>query len=146
MKSLIFAVDFDGTCVTHEYPKIGKEIGAASVLKALTDKGYEIILNTMRSGDQLNEAVGWFIDHNIPLYGINRNPDQKNWTDSPKVYANIYIDDAALGAPTIMYKEISDRPFLDWASVIILLTNDGIFNEEERKSLGKEVLKTLNLV
>jgi hypothetical protein len=26
--SRIIAVDFDGTCVTHEYPSIGKDIGA----------------------------------------------------------------------------------------------------------------------
>ena len=25
---MIIAIDFDGTCVTHEYPKIGKDIGA----------------------------------------------------------------------------------------------------------------------
>lgn len=44
---MIIAVDFDGTCVTHEY--VGKEIGAAEVLKELTDKGHKIILFTMRS-------------------------------------------------------------------------------------------------
>lgn len=30
---MIIAVDFDGTCVTHEFPYVGKEIGAAEVLK-----------------------------------------------------------------------------------------------------------------
>lgn len=25
---MIIAVDFDGTCVTHEFPRVGKEIGA----------------------------------------------------------------------------------------------------------------------
>ena len=29
-------IDFDGTCVTHEYPKVGKQIGAVSVLKELS--------------------------------------------------------------------------------------------------------------
>ena len=29
------AIDFDGTCVTHEFPLVGKDIGAAPVLKAL---------------------------------------------------------------------------------------------------------------
>lgn len=29
---MIIAVDFDGTCVTHEFPKVGEEIGAAPVL------------------------------------------------------------------------------------------------------------------
>lgn len=31
---MIIAVDFDGTCVTHEYPKVGREIGAVGVLKS----------------------------------------------------------------------------------------------------------------
>jgi conserved hypothetical protein len=46
---MIIAVDFDGTCVTHEFPRVGEEIGAAEVLKELTDKGHKIILFTMRS-------------------------------------------------------------------------------------------------
>jgi hydroxymethylpyrimidine pyrophosphatase-like HAD family hydrolase len=46
---MIVAVDFDGTCVTHEFPRVGEEIGAAEVLKELTDKGHKIILFTMRS-------------------------------------------------------------------------------------------------
>jgi hypothetical protein len=31
----VVGVDFDGTCVTHEYPKIGRDIGAVPVLKEL---------------------------------------------------------------------------------------------------------------
>ena len=48
---MIIAVDFDGTCVSHEYPKVGKDIGAVPVLKALVEIGHKIILNTMRSGE-----------------------------------------------------------------------------------------------
>lgn len=146
MKPLIFAVDFDGTCVTHEYPKIGKEIGAAPVLKALTDKGHKIILNTMRSGDLLDEAVNWFIDHNIPLYGINKNPDQKKWTDSPKVYANFYIDDANFGIPLVSLDGYSDRAFINWVHILLELQTVGVFDCEEGKALGKEILKILDLV
>lgn len=28
-------IDFDGTCVTHEFPLVGKDIGAVPVLKKL---------------------------------------------------------------------------------------------------------------
>lgn len=146
MKPLIFAVDFDGTCVTHEYPKIGKEIGAAPVLKALTDKGHKIILNTMRSGDLLDEAVNWFIDHDIPLYGINKNPDQKSWTDSPKVYANFYIDDANLEIQLVSLDGYSDRAFVNWVHILLELQTVGVFDCEEGKALGKEILKILDLV
>ena len=42
-------IDFDGTCVTHDFPKVGKSIGAEKVLKRLTDNGHQLILFTMRS-------------------------------------------------------------------------------------------------
>ena len=32
---MTFAVDFDGTVVTHNYPKVGKNVGAEIVLKKL---------------------------------------------------------------------------------------------------------------
>ena len=114
---LYIAVDFDGTCVTHDYPRVGKDIGAVPVLKKLTDSGHQLILNTMRSGDELADAVQWFIDNDIPLYGVNENPSQKSWTLSPKVYAHLYIDDAALGCPLKMDNAVSDRPFVDWDAV-----------------------------
>ena len=114
---MYIAVDFDGTCVTHEYPNIGKDIGAVPVLKKLTDSGHKIILNTMRSGKELAAAIKWFIDNDIPLFGANENPTQKSWTSSPKVHAHIYIDDAALGCPLKMDPSISDRPYVDWEKV-----------------------------
>lgn len=114
---MIIAVDFDGTCVTHEYPRVGKDIGAMPVLKKLTDSGHKLVLNTMRSGDELADAIQWFIDNDIPLYGVNENPDQKSWTASPKVYAHIYIDDAALGCPLIYDPDLSSRPFVNWTAV-----------------------------
>lgn len=113
---MYIAVDFDGTCVTHEYPNIGEEIGATPVLKALVANGHKILLNTMRSGKQLKEAVQWFEERGIPLFGINNNPTQKRWTDSPKVFAHIYIDDAALGCP-LKSNSTVERPFVDWDKV-----------------------------
>lgn len=114
---MYIAVDFDGTCVSHEYPSVGKDIGAVPVLKKLTANGHKLILNTMRSGDDLADAVKWFEKNEISLYGINNNPSQKFWTDSPKVYAHLYIDDAALGCPLIFDHAISSRPFVNWVMV-----------------------------
>ena len=114
---MYIAVDFDGTCVTHEYPKVGKDIGAVPVLKKLTDSGHKRILNTMRSGKELAAAIKWFIDNDIPLFGANENPTQKSWTTSPKVHANLYIDDAALGCPLIFDHAVSSRPFVNWVMV-----------------------------
>ena len=111
---MIIAVDFDGTCVKHAYPKIGEDIGAVPVLKKLVNDGHKIVLNTMRSGDLLDEAVNWFTVNGIPLYGVGKTPDQDKWTSSPKAFAQVYIDDAALGCPTV-----SDGKsiFVDWRTV-----------------------------
>ena len=98
---LYIAVDFDGTCVTHEYPYIGQDIGAIPVLKELVEQGHFLILYTMRSGNLEKEAVNWFKANDIPLYAVNKNPTQKKWTKSPKVHADVYIDDGALGVPRL---------------------------------------------
>ena len=79
---LYIAVDFDGTCVTHEYPYIGQDVGAVPVLKELVEQGHNLILYTMRSGKLEKDAVAWFKEHGIPLYAVNSNPTQKKWTDS----------------------------------------------------------------
>lgn len=111
---MYIAVDFDGTCVTHEYPKVGKDIGAAPVLRALIERGYRIILNTMRCGQELEDAKMWFVKNHINLFGVNRNPTQSRWTTSPKVYAHLYIDDAAMGCFLCYNPELSNRPYVDW--------------------------------
>ena len=119
MNEVIIAVDFDGTCVEHEYPEIGPDVPyAADTLRMLVAFGVKLILFTMRDGDHLAAAVKWFTDRGIPLYGVNENPDQKAWTSSPKAYANLYIDDAAIGCPLVYpEKETLKRPYVDWLSV-----------------------------
>ena len=123
---MYIAIDFDGTCVTHDYPRIGKEIGATKVLKRLVEAGHKLILNTMRSDKELQDAVNWFKKNGIELYGVNENPTQKRWTNSPKVYAHMYIDDAALGCSLINAPELSNRPFVDWDSIDLQLIQKGI--------------------
>lgn len=124
MAELVIAVDFDGTCVTHEYPYMGSDIGAVPVLKELTDAGYRLILTTMRSGKTEKEAVKWFKDNDIPLWGVNKNPEQKSWTSSPKVYADLYIDDCALGVP-LTTSASSTRPYVDWTRIRKWLVAEG---------------------
>ena len=122
---LYIAVDFDGTCVTHEYPYIGQDVGAVPVLQELVEQGHNLILYTMRSGKLEKEAVAWFKEHNIPLYAVNTNPTQKKWTKSPKVHADVYIDDSALGCPLIHSMNAS-RPYVDWVKVREWLIAEGI--------------------
>lgn len=127
MSNNIIAVDFDGTVVTHMYPLIGKEVpNAVRVLKKLVEQGASLILWTMRSGPELQEAVDWYAERDIPLWGVNSNPNQGEWTHSPKAYAQVYIDDAALGCPLIADKSGSERPMVNWRDVEALLQRKGI--------------------
>lgn len=141
---MTIAIDFDGTCVTHEYPEIGRDLGATTTLKTLVDNGHKLILLTMRSGKTLENAKHWFEERGIILYGVNENPSQKRWTESPKVYANLYIDDANLGAPLIKNSIASDRPYVDWKLVLIDLYNRGCILDENVSACLKDILDAQN--
>lgn len=120
------AIDFDGTCVKHEYPIVGADIGAIPVLKELVKQGHKLILFTMRSGIQLDDAIDWFMTNKIHLYGVQFNPTQSRWTNSNKCYAQLYIDDAALGMPLLNEGE---RDFVDWKKVEQMLMNKSILKQ-----------------
>jgi len=116
-----YAIDFDGTCVDHQYPYVGDDVPhAVSVLQQIASRGDKLILFTMRSDRALGLAERWFEHHQIPLHGSNENPDQKTWTNSPKVFAHRYIDDAAVGCPLIHPANFS-RPCVDWLEIARLL-------------------------
>lgn len=123
---MIIAIDFDGTCVTQSFPSIGEDIGAVPVLKKLLRKNHKLILNTIRDKYYLKEATDWFRLNGIELYGVNYNPMQPKFSSSPKVYAELYIDDLTLGCPTIFNLEMSDAPYVDWLKVEQLLINKGV--------------------
>ena len=119
--NLVIAIDFDGTCVEHDYPAVGLEVeGAVETLRALNKRGHRLILFTMRSGEKLEAAVRWFRDRKIELWGVNENPEQRSWTASPKVYADYYIDDSALGCP-IMFIDGVRHPVVNWSKVRTML-------------------------
>ena len=145
---MILNIDFDGTCVSHDFPNVGKDIGAVPVLKRLVNNGHNLILFTMR-GDRfekkptkdesiqnvtglfLTDAINWFKDNDIPLYGIQTNPTQHNWTNSPKSYAHLMIDDSALGCPLRLNQDVSERPYADWVTIEEWLDNMGMFENEK---------------
>jgi hypothetical protein len=101
-RTVYICVDFDGTQVEHEYPRIGKEIpGAYEAMRRWQERGAKLIMWTMRSGETLKQAVQHGGDNGIDWFGINFNPTQTSWTQSRKAYGHIYVDDAAAGAPLI---------------------------------------------
>ncbi len=131
MKSKVIAIDFDGTIVTDKFPEVGDDIGATRVIKRLQDCGHKIILYTMRAfesdvnEDTISEAIEFCESKGIEFFGINHNPDQESWNQSPKIYADLYIDDRSAMIP-LLY-DINDNPYVNWSKVEMWLEENGYF-------------------
>lgn len=121
MKPFRIAVDFDGTIVDHRFPEIGKVVpGALEWLQKWSrDPDVCLMLWTMRSdgrgdGDLLRAAADWCGERGV--FFQYRNVAPQAWTESPKLYANTYIDDAAAGVPLVERAGFA-RPSVDWFKV-----------------------------
>lgn len=105
-KKLTIAVDFDGTLCEFDFPKIGiqspyqKEL--MTKLIQMRKDGHKLILWTNRGDNEkypvLTEAINWCKEKGLEFDSINRNvAGQKKLSGySPKVMADIYIDDLAV--------------------------------------------------
>lgn len=98
----IVAVDFDGTLVTDEYPNIGEpNIKLIDAIKHIRSQEVRVILWTCRNCDKLQEAVDFCKTQGLEFDEINKNiPEVLYLTggkDTRKVYADLYIDDKAIG-------------------------------------------------
>lgn len=99
---MTIAVDFDGTIVTHEYPKIGEELPfATDTLKMLIREHHKLILWTVREGELLDEAVNWCHERGVEFYAINKDypEEKKEWNNhfSRKLKVDLWIDDRNIG-------------------------------------------------
>jgi hypothetical protein len=97
---MIIAVDFDGTLVEHRYPMIGKEIlFAFETLRELQKQNHQLILWTIRTGKELEEAVEFCRQKGIEFYAVNKNYPEEKFDDtiSRKINADIFIDDRNVG-------------------------------------------------
>jgi hydroxymethylpyrimidine pyrophosphatase-like HAD family hydrolase len=98
---MIIAVDFDGTIVEHEYPRIGKPIPfAIEVLKKLqTEDHHVLILWTMRENDLLQDAIDYCEKRGLKFYAHNKNHPEEEYGSSSvrKLAADLYIDDRNVG-------------------------------------------------
>jgi hydroxymethylpyrimidine pyrophosphatase-like HAD family hydrolase len=96
----IIAVDFDGTLVTDEYPKIGEaRLGVINRLRYEAANGSYIIIWTCRTADKITEMREWLAEHDIPYNLINSNAPWiiEQWgMDNRKIYADEYWDDKAV--------------------------------------------------
>ena len=98
------------------------------MLQRLVAKGHDLTLFTMRGTgpktDYLTPAVKWFEENTITLNGVNSTPGQGQWTNSPKAYGQLIIDDTSLGIPT--RKDSRGAMCVDWVAVEKLLEDEGI--------------------
>ena len=99
---MIFAIDFDGTIVEDDYPKIGKlKDGAKETINSLYDKGHHIIIWTCRSGIKQSVAEVFLKKNGVKYHTINNSLPHHiakfNYLDPRKVGADVYIDDKHLG-------------------------------------------------
>ena len=129
-------LDFDGTVVSQAFPSVGKNIGAQRVLKELIYNNHKLILFTVRwdcptnpENNYLTQAINWFKENDIELYGIQSDPEQSSWTNSPKSCAQIMIDDSALGCPIKYDTTISLKPFADWEKIREILIEKGLIKK-----------------
>ncbi len=114
--SKTIAIDFDGTIVEHDYPKIGKEmLFAFATIKELQKKGHKCILFTYRTGELLDEAVEYCRKNGVEFYAVNKNyPEEKETDNTPrKLNVDIFIDDRNVGG------------FLGWSAVWQILHPEG---------------------
>ena len=117
-KSLLIAVDFDGTVVEDRYPAIGKPLPfALETLKMLQNDGHRLILWTYRHGTKLDEAVAFLTEQGVPPYAVNRSyPEEAGHPEdvSRKIYADLFIDDRNFGGFPgwgVIYQQLaSDNP------------------------------------
>ena len=117
------AIDFDGTIVTHEYPKVGKLAPfAKEVINALADAGHFLFLWTMRSEQTLVDALDFMAEHDIPITET-RAPVQMG--TALKQVAHVYIDDRGLGCPVM---DFHGKRVVNWAAVAFQLTTMGILS------------------
>jgi capsule polysaccharide export protein KpsC/LpsZ len=104
MERKVIAVDFDGTLCENNYPDVGEIKPEHKVIHELVRKlhknGDVIILWTCRGGKELEAAVSFCRQHNIPIDYVNENYPERvklYGCDSRKISADLYIDDKSLG-------------------------------------------------
>lgn len=96
----IAAVDFDGTVVENAWPEVGKlRPDAREGLQFLKDRGFSIVIWTVRGGDRLQQAKDFLDKERLPYDFVNENdPRVESFMDRlpyPKIFASMYIDDSA---------------------------------------------------
>ena len=93
---MILAIDFDGTLVDHEYPKIGAlKPGAKEALLAFKKAGHKIVIWTCRAGEEERAVRQFMNDNGVPYDVLNAAAPGAD-LGTRKIYADVYIDDKCM--------------------------------------------------
>ncbi|MBP3838255.1 MAG: hypothetical protein ILA04_03855 [Prevotella sp.] len=128
---MVIAVDFDGTIVTHEYPKIGKELPfATETLKMLIKQQHQVILWSVRERELLDEAVEWCRARGVEFYAVNSDyPEETGKSNdySRKLKADLFIDDRNVGG------------LPDWGTIYQMITEGKSYEQTLRERMKSSI-------
>ena len=125
------AVVFDGTIVTHEYPKIGTELPfATETLKMLIRDHHKLILWSVREGKLLDEAVEWCRERGVEFWAVNKDYPEESLENnnhfSRKLKADWFIDDRGIGG------------LPDWGEIYQIITNHTSYRRVLKQKFGEQ--------
>lgn len=98
---MIIAVDFDGTIVENDYPRIGApKYNVIVALQNMQAAGHELILWTCRHGKELTDAITYCEKvHGLHFSKVNESSNVSLGcyeSSGRKIGADLYVDDRAI--------------------------------------------------
>ena len=111
----IIAVDFDGT-ITESREYTGKGIkhfsrpnpSVTRWIQCMHNSGNKIIVWTYRHSTEYDDIRRYCHIYGIPIDGINTNeyaPQEiRDYMDSPKIYADLYVDDRSFTLDDVFFE------------------------------------------
>jgi len=149
-KKLNIYLDFDGTVVEHQFPKIGRcNFGCIEVIKKLQNAGHKIILNTYRADidqEYLNAALKvlneqyWMLLRDRKLRDDFKLDPITEWTPkkihpSPLDFklveqtGELFIDDIASKTP-LKPAVMTPTRMVDWDMLDLLFLQFGLYKTD----------------
>lgn len=99
MRKAIIAIDFDGTIVEQDYPRIGAlRPNAIGVIQWIYSWADVVIWTCRYEAEGVRDMIEFLKNNKIPYTTINKNPNENlGFCPMPKIYYDVLIDDRNLG-------------------------------------------------
>lgn len=124
---MIVAIDCDGTIFKWEkFPAIGEPVPyAKEIINRLHASGHEIIIWTCRGRNGIHTVHEALEKYGIRYHGINKQGFTTNFDPSPKLIADVYVDDKSPYCPLI--PNTKGKPYVDWLALEIWFKREGFY-------------------